>query len=90
MIAYLTINSDLSTKPPHPNMIAFPTPALTALQPPFAVVSQEITPATLADEVPHSALAADAEAGQGQLQIGDFTLGDMDCPSLTGHPDIRY
>lgn len=20
----------------------------------------------------------------------DFTLGDLDCPCLTGHPDIRY
>jgi hypothetical protein len=25
-----------------------------------------------------------------QFQIGDFTLGEADCPSLTGHPYIRY
>lgn len=30
------------------------------------------------------------EAQVSQLQFGEFTLGDTDCPSLTGHPDIRY
>lgn len=32
----------------------------------------------------------EAEAQVRQLQVGEFTLGDTDCPSLTGHPDIRY
>ncbi len=31
-----------------------------------------------------------ATAPEGQLLVGDFVLGDAECPSLTGHPDIRY
>ncbi|WP_133257137.1 hypothetical protein [Hymenobacter edaphi] len=69
-------------------MLAFTTPLITAFNPVFKAVSQEITAPAPSPEAAQPAQPADA--GQGQLQIGDFTLGDLDCPSLTGHPDIRY
>lgn len=37
-----------------------------------------------------AAARLEAAAQARQLQVGEFTLGDTDCPSLTGHPDIRY
>ncbi|WP_139361844.1 hypothetical protein [Hymenobacter sp. CRA2] len=56
-----------------------------------ASLGAEPAPAAYAAETVANASANDeALAAAAQLQIGDFVLGDLDCPSLTGHPDIRY
>lgn len=56
-------------------------------QAPLAYQSEPIQSVNATSELA-TRLAAEAQVPQ--LQLGDFTLGDTDCPSLTGHPDIRY
>jgi hypothetical protein len=44
----------------------------------------------LAPENPEAEVGVEAALAATALRIGDFTLGELDCPSLTGHPNIRY
>ncbi|AII51798.1 hypothetical protein N008_07350 [Hymenobacter sp. APR13] len=48
------------------------------------------------DEVPEPQPAAEvptdtsASVASDTLRIGDYTVGEENCPELYGHPDIRY
>ncbi|HLK96241.1 MAG TPA: hypothetical protein VK364_00595 [Hymenobacter sp.] len=39
---------------------------------------------------PTNVLAALKPAPLYLFRVGDYVLGDGDCPQLYGHPDIRY
>ncbi|RTQ53775.1 hypothetical protein EJV47_03305 [Hymenobacter gummosus] len=68
--------------------LTWPAPKVPKAHVRYSVSATEPVRADAAPPAPNA--AAPLPASVYKFQIGDFILGEADCPSLTGHPYIRY